>query len=164
MSEKVDGTTIKNRQRDWLDQHLREYLESGGVAGHITDVSEFGGHRFVMTLLLQTVGRKTGQTRTIPLIYGCIDGELVIVASKGGIDSHPAWYFNLKDREEVSFQIATQAFRGTWREPRDQAEYAALWMFMERVHPPYTDYQARTQRKIPLVLLTAREPISVFKT
>jgi deazaflavin-dependent oxidoreductase (nitroreductase family) len=138
------------------------YLRSGGSEGHIVNLSDIGGRRFTTTLLLKYVGRKSGKTLITPLIYGDIGGEVVIVASKGGADHHPAWYLNVSDSKELCFQIATQAFRGTWREPKG-AERANVWDFMVGVFPPYKAYQASTEREIPLVMLAADEPIDIFK-
>ena len=81
---------------------------------------------------------------------------------EGGADHHPAWYLNVADSKELQFQVATQAFRATWREPKG-AERASVWDFMVGVFPPYTGYQASTQREIPLVMLSAIEPIESFK-
>jgi deazaflavin-dependent oxidoreductase (nitroreductase family) len=153
---------IAKARRSWKEDHLGMYLRSGGAEGHIVDVSDIGGRKFTTTLLLRLVGRKSGKTRINPLIYGDIAGEVVIVASKGGADHHPAWYLNLTDNREVSFQVATQAFRGAWREPRG-AERTKVWDFMVDVFPPYKNYQAATAREIPLVLLSADEPIDIFK-
>lgn len=158
----VTTTEIEQARHDWVAEHARMYLESGGAKGHIVDLRVIGGHRFTPTLLLQTAGRKSGKARITPLIYGTVGGEVVIVASKGGADVHPAWYLNITDRSEISFQIATQAFRASWREPAG-AERTALWAFMEKVYPPYTDYQAATARTIPLVVLKAGEEIETFK-
>lgn len=153
---------IAKARRSWKEDHLGMYLRSGGAEGHIIDVSDIGGHKFTTTLLLQLVGRKSGQTRINPLIYGDIGGEVVIVASKGGADHHPAWYHNIKDSPEIDFQIATQAFRGTWREPQG-GERAKVWEFMVGIFPPYKSYQASTHREIPLVMLCADQPIELFK-
>jgi deazaflavin-dependent oxidoreductase (nitroreductase family) len=153
---------IAKQRASWKDDHLGMYLRSGGAEGHIVDVADIGGHKLTTTLLLQLVGRKSGQTRITPLIYGDTGGEAVIVASKGGADHHPAWYLNLTDNEEVRFQIATQAFRGHWREPQG-AERAKVWDFMVGVFPPYKTYQASTTREIPLVMLSADEPIDIFR-
>jgi deazaflavin-dependent oxidoreductase (nitroreductase family) len=149
-------------RRDWKTDHLGMYLESGGAEGHIVDVSDIGGHKFTTTLLLRYVGRKSGRTLITPLIYGDIGGEVVIVASKGGADHHPAWYLNVRELREVEFQIATQAFRATIREPEGE-ERARVWDFMAGVFPPYRTYQASTDREIPLVMLSAIEPIDIFK-
>ena len=153
---------IAKARRNWKEDHLGVYLRSGGAEGHIVDVSDIGGHKFTTTLLLRVVGRKSGKTRINPLIYGDTGGEAVIVASKGGADHHPAWYLNIKDSKELCFQIATQAFRGTWREPQG-AERAEVWEFMVGIFPPYRQYQASTRREIPLVMLRAVEPIDRFK-
>jgi deazaflavin-dependent oxidoreductase (nitroreductase family) len=161
MSNETSAEIAKTR-RSWAADHLEMYLESGGAQGHIVDVSDIGGHRFTTTLLLQTVGRKSGVTRTTGLIYGDIGGEVVVVASKGGADHHPAWYLNIKDSREVAFQIGSQAFRATWREP-EGAERTKVWDFMVGVFPPYEAYQASTDRQIPLVMLSVGEPIEVFK-
>ena len=152
---------IAKARRSWKDDHLGMYLDSKGAEGHIVDVSDIGGHKFTTTLLLKLVGRKSGTTRINPLIYGDIGGEVVIVASKGGADQHPAWYLNITGSQEISFQIATQAFRGTWREP-EGAERAKVWDFMVGIFPPYKAYQASTSRQIPLVMLSAQEPIDIF--
>ena len=153
---------IAKARRNWKEDHLGMYLRSGGAEGHIVDVSDIGGRKLTTTLLLQVVGRKSGKTRITPLIYGDIGGEVVIVASKGGADHHPAWYLNIKDSKELRFQIATQAFRGTWREPRG-AERVQVWDFMVGIFPPYKAYQASTAREIPLVMLCAEEPIDILK-
>lgn len=160
--QQVVTTEIERARREWMAQHLGDYLESGGARGHVVDLREIGGHQFTTTLLLRTVGRKSRQARIAPLIYGDIGGEIVIVASKGGADVHPAWYHNIKSSAELSFQVATQAFRGTWREP-EGTERAEVWSFMEKVYPPYKAYQAATSRKIPLVMLKGREPVECFR-
>lgn len=136
-------------------------MRSGGVEGHIVDMSHTGGYKFTTTLLLRLVGRKSGTLRINPLIYGVVGGEIAIVASKGGAARHPAWYFNLKSSSEVSFQIATQAFRATWREPRSD-ERARAWDYMIGAYPPYKSFQASTSREIPLVLLSATERTDLF--
>jgi deazaflavin-dependent oxidoreductase (nitroreductase family) len=153
---------IAKARRDWKDEHLSMYLRSGGAEGHIVDVSDIGGHKLTTTLLLKYVGRKSGKTLITPLIYGDIGGEVVIVASKGGADHHPAWYLNVADSKELSFQIGTQAFRASWREPKG-AERVKVWDFMVGVFPPYKTYQASTEREIPLVMMSAIEPTTPFK-
>jgi deazaflavin-dependent oxidoreductase (nitroreductase family) len=153
---------IAKARRNWKEDHLSMYLGSGGSQGHIVDLTDIGGHKFTTTLLLKYVGRKSGKTMITPLIYGDISAEVVIVASKGGADHHPAWYLNVADSKELSFQIATQAFRASWREPKG-AERAKVWDFMVGVFPPYKGYQASTEREIPLVMLSAVEPIEGFK-
>lgn len=161
MSDSTSAEIGKTR-RNWRDEHLQTYLESDGALGHVMDVTDIGGHKFTTMLLLKYVGRKSGKTIITPLIYGDIGGEVVIVASKGGADHHPAWYLNLRDSKELSFQIATEAFRTTWREPKG-AERTKVWDFMVGVFPPYKAYQASTAREIPLVMMSPIGPADRFK-
>jgi deazaflavin-dependent oxidoreductase (nitroreductase family) len=156
------SSAIRETRRDWITEHRETYLQSGGAKGHIIDITAVGGHPFTTHCLIKYTGRKSGKVFITPLIYGDIGGEVVIVASKGGADHHPAWYLNITDRKEAEFQIGTQAFRAAWREPKGE-EYTKLWNFMVEVFPPYATYQASTARKIPLVIMKAVAPIEVFK-
>jgi deazaflavin-dependent oxidoreductase (nitroreductase family) len=158
----ASSAEIAKARRNWKDDHLNIYLRSGGAEGHILDVSDIGGHKLTTMLLLKYVGRKSGKTMITPLIYGDIGGEIVIVASKGGADHHPAWYLNVRDGKELAFQIATQAYRAMWREPKG-AERVKVWDFMVSVFPPYKSYQASTEREIPLVMMSALGPTDIFK-
>jgi deazaflavin-dependent oxidoreductase (nitroreductase family) len=153
---------LSAQRRDWKTIHTEMYLKSGGAEGHIVDVRDIGGRRFTTCCLIRYVGRKSGRTIVTPLIYGDTGGEVVIVGSKGGADQHPAWYLNLIARPQIEFQIATQAFRGTWREPSG-GERQEVWDFMCKLYPPYVAYQASTQRPIPLVMMTAVEEIPAFR-
>jgi len=159
----TDSTSaeIAVARRDWKTEHLDMYLGSGGVEGHIVDVSDIGGLNFTTTLLLRYTGRKSGRTIVTPLIYGDFGGEVVIVASKGGADHHPAWYLNLLESPEIEFQIATQAFRATWRQAEGD-ERARVWDFVTGIFPPYTSYQASTDRLLPLIMLKPLSPIDRF--
>ena len=152
---------IAAARKDWKTEHMDAYLGTGGAEGHIVDVSDIGGHRYTTTLLLKYVGRKSGKTIITPLIYGHYGDEVVIVASKGGADHHPAWYLNVKECDTLEFQVATQAFKATWREPSAD-ERAKVWDYMVSVFPPYKDYQASTDREIPLVMLKATDPAAAF--
>ena len=156
------SAAIRETRRDWISEHRELYLKSGGAQGHIMDITPVGGHSFTTHCLIKYTGRKSGKVFITPLIYGDIGGEVVIVASKGGADHHPAWFLNIHDSKEVEFQIGTQAFRATWREPEGE-EYAKIWKFMVDVFPAYAKYQASTSRKIPLVMMKAVKPIEVFK-
>ena len=154
-------TEIERATIEWRNNHLDIYLSSGGAEGHIYDVELTGGYRLQTTLLLRTVGAKSGKARLSPLIYGDIGGEVVIAGSRGGAPAHPAWYHNIRAGGEVAFQIATQAFTATWREP-EGAEREHIWAFMAEIFPPYADYQTRTDRQIPLVMMKPVERIPVF--
>jgi deazaflavin-dependent oxidoreductase (nitroreductase family) len=137
------------------------YLRSGGTQGHVLDLTAVGGHNFTTNCLIRVRGRKSGKTYIKPLIYGDIGGEVVIVGSKGGADRHPEWYLNLRAEENVDLQIATQAYRATWREPEDEERHK-VWDFMVSVYPPYISYQRSTSRHIPLVMMTPDSAIDVF--
>lgn len=103
-------------------------------------------------LLLTTIGRKSRKLRTHALLYGSDGRNLVLVGSYGGAEQHPGWFHNLRARPHVLVQI------GARREERrarivDGAEYARLWAEMLKLWPTYTNYQAATQRSIPIVVL-----------
>jgi deazaflavin-dependent oxidoreductase (nitroreductase family) len=145
-------TEVERATLEFVANHRAAYLSSQGREGHILDYRHLGGHRFTTCLLLESQGRKSGERRITPLIYGDIGGEVVIVASKGGADVHPAWYLNLSAMDEVVIQIGGQAFKASWREP-EGSERDAVWSFMASVFPPYLGYQEATKRIIPLVML-----------
>lgn len=149
-------------RRDWVSEHREMYLKSGGAQGHIMDITAVGGRKFATNLLIKYIGRKSGKVFITPLCYADIGGEVVICASKGGADHHPAWYLNLIEANEIEFQIGTQAFRGTWREP-EGAEREKVWSFFTDCHPFYQTYQDSTSRTLPLVMFTAEEEIPVFQ-
>ena len=156
------AAAIRQDRRDWVAHHLKTYLRSGGAQGHIEDISDVGGHAFTTHCLIRVTGRKSGKTQIVPLIYGDIAGEVVIVASKGGADKNPDWYHNLRAGEEVDVQIATQAFRASWREPEGEERHR-IWDFMSHVYPPYLNYQRATTRHIPVIMMRPVASIDVFK-
>jgi len=161
MSDASSGA-ISVTRRDWVVEHREMYLKSGGAEGHIADITAVGGRQFATHCLIKYKGRKSGKIFITPLCYADIGGEVVICGSKGGADHHPAWYLNIHDSPDVEFQIATQAFRGTWREPVG-AEREKVWAFMQDCFPFYTKYQESTERLLPLVMMKATAPIPVFK-
>ena len=156
------SAAIREARKDWVTEHREMYLRSGGTEGHIMDITPVGGHAFTTHCLIKYTGRKSGKVFITPLIYGDIGGEVMIVASKGGADSHPEWYLNIRESDEVEFQIATQAFRATWRVP-EGAEHDKIWAFMVDVFPSYANYQSSTERRIPILAMKAIAPIPVFK-
>jgi deazaflavin-dependent oxidoreductase (nitroreductase family) len=156
------SAAIRAARKDWVGDHRETYLRSGGTEGHIMDITPVGGHSFTTHCLIKYQGRKSGKTFITPLIYGDIGGEVVIVASKGGADQHPEWYLNILESKEIEFQIATQAYRATWREPKG-AEREKVWSFMVDVFPSYANYQKSTSREIPLVMMKPIASIEVFK-
>jgi deazaflavin-dependent oxidoreductase (nitroreductase family) len=157
----VEAATLREARSDWASEHLASYLGSGGVKGHIVDVSAVGGHEVTTHCLIKYVGRNSGKAYVKALIYGNVGGELVVVASKGGADRHPEWYLNVVASPTVGVQVATQAFEATWREP-EGAERDSVWRYMVDLFPPYAGYQASTARRIPLLMLKMIRPIEVF--
>ena len=147
--------------REWVEEHRNLYLLTGGAQGHIMDITGAGGPSFGMHCLLRNKGRKSGRTMINALCYGIIGGEVVICASKGGAEDSPQWYHNILAGQTIDFQIATQAFRAGWREPAG-SEREKVWAYMVDCYPFYAVYQTRTTRIIPLVMMKAIEPISVF--
>ncbi len=104
-------------------------------------------------LLLTTTGRKSGRGRTVPVLYLKDDGTFVLVASLGGAPKHPAWYLNLEANPKVELQVASQRLAGTARRASAE-EKARLWPRLVEIYPQYADYQKRTTRDIPVVIVT----------
>ena len=148
----VTMTEIEETRLDWTAQHRQDYLRSGGTKGHVVDVREIGGLRFTTCLLLKTVGRKSGEARILPLIYGDTGGEVVIVASKGGADVPPAWYLNLQADPHAEVQVRDEVYKVRARDATDE-EKPALWAEMVTHWPAYDEYQTKTERPIPVVVL-----------
>ena len=140
---------------DWIRDHLQRYLASDGADGHYWDATIGGGKGLVPTLLLTTRGRRSGRTTTIPLIYGATGDGYCVIASKGGAPEHPAWFLNLLADSTVHVQVEARKFTARARVAEGD-ERSALWDQMVSVYAPYSDYQARTQRVIPVVVL---EPV-----
>lgn len=129
---------------DWVADHTRRYVESGGEDGH-----DWNG---VPTLVLTTRGRRSGRLRRNALIYGRDGDSVVIVASRGGDDHHPLWYLNLAEDPAVTVQVGPDVFDARAR-TADPDEKARLWPVMAAIWPAYDEYQAKTDRDIPVVIL-----------
>ncbi len=136
---------------DWIAQHVKLYMEDP-EQGRLWDSTPNGGPGILPCLLLITRGRKTGNTSILPLIYGEACGAFVIVASKGGAPEHPAWYLNLVAAPECKIQVGPQKYRVRARRAEGD-ERESLWRQMAEIYPPYDDYQAATERQIPVVVL-----------
>ncbi|MFL5893537.1 MAG: nitroreductase family deazaflavin-dependent oxidoreductase [Thermoleophilaceae bacterium] len=126
------------------EEHVRRYRETDGAEGH-----DWQG---TTTLLLTTTGRRSGTQRTTPLIYQEDGDDYVVVASKGGAPSHPAWYLNLDDSPEVEVQVKGDRFKARASTAQGD-ERARLWKVMTAAWPAYDDYQGKTDREIPVVVL-----------
>jgi len=126
------------------DEHVKRYEETDGAEGH-----DWQG---TVTLILTTTGRKSGQQRKNALIYQKYGNDYLIVASKGGADEPPAWYLNLEANPEVGVQVLGDKFRARAR-TATAAEKPAMWEVMAKTWPAYNDYQQKTSRPIPVVVL-----------
>ena len=137
----------------WLKEHTALYL-SDPERAHDWDATPVGGSGLVPTLLLTTMGRKSGEPRPTPLLYQPTGSGFIVVGSRGGSDRHPAWFLNLQANPECSVQVGRFAYTATAR-ILDSTERAAYWEWMVRFWPDYANYQARTEREIPIVVLDA---------
>jgi len=130
---------VISRLNTWL------YRISGGrIAGRFP-----GGAR---VLLLTTIGRKSGQPKTAPLLYLQDGTAYVVVASKGGMADHPLWFKNLEANPQVEIEVGSRRLKATARRA-SAGEKAVLWPKLVAMYASYADYQARTKRDIPVVLL-----------
>lgn len=125
-------------------EHVRRYRATNGAEGH-----DWQG---TSVLILTTTGVRTGQPRSTPLIYGRDGENYVVVASKGGDNEHPAWYRNLRAHPEVEVQVLADRFRARAR-PATADEKPRLWQSAVDRWPAYADYQRKTAREIPVVVL-----------
>ncbi len=125
-------------------EHVKRYRETNGDEGH-----EWQGTH---TLILTTTGRKSGQERSTPLIYGRSGEAYLVVASKGGADQPPGWYLNLEANPEAEVQVKADRFkvRARTATPDEKPE---MWKTMTSEWPAYDDYQRKTNRDIPVVVL-----------
>ena len=125
-------------------EHVQKYRETGGEEGH--------DWRGTHTLLLTTTGRRSGEPRTTPLIYGRHGDAYLVVASKGGADAPPAWYVNLQADPEVEVQVKDERFKARARAATPD-EKQTMWATMTSEWPAYDEYQQKTSREIPVVVL-----------
>ena len=128
----------------WVREHAERYVETNGEDGHMW--------RGVPTLVLDTIGRRSGQPRRQMLIYGEDSGNYIVVASKGGAPENPLWYENLTANPEVQVQVKADRFTARARTATPD-EKARLWPLMVGIFAPYAEYQTKTSREIPVVIL-----------
>jgi F420H(2)-dependent quinone reductase len=106
-------------------------------------------------LLLHHVGRRSGEARVTPLLYLADGDDLAIVGSMGGSPKHPAWIHNLRDRPDTEVELRGER-RAVHARVADAEERARLWPLLVQRHPAFASYQARTEREIPVVILSPR--------
>jgi deazaflavin-dependent oxidoreductase (nitroreductase family) len=127
------------------EDHIRAYRESGGEVGYL-----WNG---VPTLLLTATGRRTGRKLTSPLIFARDGDDYLIVASMGGAPKHPMWYLNLQANPDATIQVKADTIAVVAR-TASATEKPRLWKIVTEVWPNYDVYQSRTDRDIPVVVLT----------
>ena len=129
------------------DEHVRVYRETAGERGY--------HWRGTTILLLSTTGRKSGEPRTTPLIHRTDGERWIVVASKGGAPQNPSWFENLRANPDATIEVMGDEIpvHATTAEGEERAR---LWSLMTEVWPAYDDYQARTARQIPVVVLSRR--------
>ena len=135
----------------WIADHIALY-KSDPEKAHMWDSGAAGGTGPLPTLLLTTVGRKTGEPRALPLIYGNLGDSYVIIASKGGMPDHPLWFRNLEANPECDLMVGAKAVSARSRVATGE-EREKIWKMMAEIYPPYLDYQERTDREIPVIVL-----------
>jgi F420H(2)-dependent quinone reductase len=135
---------------DWVRNQVAQYEASGGAeANTLLDTG-------LPIVIVTTRGNKSGNLRKTPLMRVEHDGEYALVASKGGDPHHPVWYFNLlADPGSVAIQDGPEPFDVTVREASGE-EKQRWWDRAVAAYPPYADYQAKTERQIPLFIATPK--------
>jgi deazaflavin-dependent oxidoreductase (nitroreductase family) len=140
---------MTSSERLYGDEHIEKYLETGGEVG-------FHWREGTTILVLFTRGRKSGQERRHALIFRPWHDSYLIVASKGGNPKAPEWFLNLQADPNVEVQIKDRRFQAHARVASPE-EKAAMWAEMVQAWPHYDEYQTKTDREIPIVVL---DPIS----
>ncbi len=129
-------------------EHVRVYQETGGERGH-------SWRNGTTILLLTTKGRRSGEPRTTPLIYRADGDRWVIVASKGGAPEDPAWFSNLEADPNATIQVLADEIPVTMSVAEGD-ERSRLWDLLAEAWPDYNEYQKKTDREIPIVILERR--------
>jgi deazaflavin-dependent oxidoreductase (nitroreductase family) len=148
MPSSLDSPRMAQSEDDLFgDEHVRVYRETAGERGY--------HWRGATILLLTSEGRISGESRTTPLIHRTDGDRWVVVASKGGTPENPSWFKNLQANREATIQVKGEnvPVRATAAEGEERSR---LWSLMTEVWPAYDDYQARTDREIPVVVLARR--------
>ena len=130
---------------DWSREQAEKYMESGGSEGTALQGKP--------VILLTTVGAKTGKLRKTPLMRGEHEGQYAIVASLGGAPKHPVWYYNVKKNPRVEVQDGPVTGDYEAREVFGD-EKATWWERAVDAWPDYAKYQTKTERQIPVFVLT----------
>lgn len=142
----TNSHSIENKEDilGFMKDHIKRYLASNGEDGHLMNGFP--------CLVLSTTGKKSGEQRQAAVIYGKYNNSYVIVASKGGSDTPPAWFINLSASKHAHIQVKDKKMDVVMRIAEGE-EHRKLWDMMAKIFPDYLDYQKKTTRKIPVVVL-----------
>jgi deazaflavin-dependent oxidoreductase (nitroreductase family) len=135
------------KMSDWNKAIIEEFRTNKGKVG-----GQFEGTNL---LLLHTIGAKSGLERVNPVVYLTDNDRYVVIASKGGADTHPDWYYNLLANPEVSIEVGTEQFP-VIATVASEPERTELYEKMEAINPGFTEYKTKTSRTIPVVILTRK--------
>ena len=131
---------------DWVREQVELYESSGGTDG--TTLKDTG----LPCIIVTHVGNKTGAIRKIPLMRVKVEKSYVLIGSYGGRQKNPVWVYNLRANPDVEMRDKTETLKMRVREVTDNQERERLWNISVKAYPPYTDYQAKTSRKIPVFI------------
>ena len=140
MAEYIPSTS------DWVREQVELYERTNGAEG--TTLRDTG----LPVIIVTNTGHQTGAIRKTPLMRVKDGDNYVLVGSRGGAPQHPSWVFNLRAQPEVEIRDLAEVRRYHVREVEVDEERARLWELSVEAYPPYADYQARTDRKIPVFL------------
>jgi len=129
---------------DWVREQVELYEGSGGTEG--STLLDTG----MPCIIVTHMGNKSGAIRKIPLMRVKVGEAYVLVGSMGGQPKNPVWVYNLRANPEVEIRDQTVVYKMRVREVTDEVERADLWAASAEAFPPYNEYQAKTERKIPV--------------
>ena len=131
---------------DWVREQVESYEGSNGIKG--TTLRDTG----MPCIIVTHTGNKTGGIRKIPLMRVEVDGSYVLVGSYGGRPKNPVWVYNIRANPDVEIRDKTEVFQMRVREVTEDPERQRLWGASAAAYPPYNEYQAKTDRKIPVFI------------
>jgi deazaflavin-dependent oxidoreductase (nitroreductase family) len=134
---------------DWNEHTINEFRANKGKVG-----GYFEGHPL---LLLHHTGAKTGQERVNPVAYATDGGRLFIIASKSGTPTNPDWYYNVLAHPDVTVEIGTETYQAHATPVTEEPERSRLYAIMVKGFPGFAEYETKTTRKIPVVLLDLKK-------
>lgn len=143
----MGGRAYAGLMSEWNDKTIAEFRANGGKVG--------GNFEGAPLLLLHSTGAKSGQERVNPMMYQAVSDGWAVFASYAGMDVNPAWYHNLRANPDASIEVGTSTVEVTARELSPD-EREPVWEQQKRLYPGFADYEQKTDRVIPVMLLTRR--------